>query len=78
MVCLPCQKKAEARKQAMLAKLKETNPEAAEKYKANVNVKENVKVLPRYEEGRVPITNTKVKPKTIWNEQYRTFIMNNN
>lgn len=73
MVCLPCQKKAEARRQATVEKLKEFNPAAAEKYKANLNVKS--KPLPRYD-GKPVITNKSIRPKTIWNETYRAFTIN--
>ena len=74
MVCLPCQKKAEARRQAAVAKLAETNPAAAKRYKENLNVKE-VKVLPRYQDKPI-VSDNSVKPKTIWNEWYRAFTMN--
>lgn len=73
MVCLPCQKKAEARRQATVAKLAEFNPAAAEKYKANLNVK--TKTLPRYE-GKPIRSRNDLKPKTIWNETYRAFTIN--
>jgi len=75
MVCLPCKKKAEARKQAVIDRLSKTNPVAAEWYKANVNVREKVVTLPRYED-KPTITNNNMRPKTIWNEQYRAFITN--
>ena len=83
MVCLPCQKKAEARKRAMLQQIAQQNPKAAEAYNANISAASNLpnpnKVLPRYEWPKwVPITNTDMKPTTIWNEWYQAFMMNRN
>jgi len=75
MVCLPCQKKAEARKAAMINQMSKTNPQAAKIYDKNTNI---TKILPRYDGTSRPITNTKVKPKTIWNEAYQAFVMNPN
>ena len=75
MVCLPCQKKAEARRQATVAKLAEFNPAAAEKYKANLNVK--TKTLPRYD-GKPVVSKNNMRPKAIRNETYRAFTINKN
>lgn len=71
MVCRPCQEKAEKRRQAMAKQIALNNPKAAEHFNANV-----IK-LPRYEWESHPITNNEYKPKTIWNEWYQTFVMNN-
>lgn len=52
MTCLPCQKKAEARRQAMLKQVAEKNPQAAKAFEANTEVTSQpqvTKVLPRYE-----------------------------
>jgi len=50
MVCAPCQKKAEARRQAMLKQVAQTNPQAAKAYNANTTAATpKTKVLPRYE-----------------------------
>lgn len=75
MWCIPCQKKAEARQRAMRQAIAQQNPQAAKVYDKVTATK----VLPRYEWPKWrPITNTEVKPKTIWNETYQTFIMNTN
>lgn len=81
MVCAPCQRKAEARRQAMLQQVAKSNPTAAKAFDANTKAasdnlwpKSNTRVLPRYE--WVPITNTTVKPTTIWNEWYQAFMIN--
>ena len=79
MACLPCQKKAEARKQAMQNLIAQNNPQAAKAFSQNVNAAKTTKVLPRYEwPVWRPITNTDMKPKTIWNEAYQAFTMNKN
>ena len=77
MVCLPCQKKAEARKQAMQNIIAQSNPLAAKAFAQNVNAARTTKVLPRYEwpVGK-PVSNPTMKPKTIWNEAYQAFTMN--
>lgn len=81
MACRPCQEKAERRRQAMMQQIAQTNPKAAESFNANItaqnNVSNPVNRLPRYEWPSHPITNTTYKPKTIWNEGYQTFVMNN-
>lgn len=78
MACLPCQKKAEARRQAMLKQVAQQNPQAAKAYEANITAASTTtRVLPRYEWKWIPITNTNMKPKTIWNEGYQAFMMNN-
>lgn len=79
MACLPCQKRAEARRQAMLKQVAEKNPQAAKAFEANTQVTSSVtatRVLPRYEGKWVPITNNTMKPKTIWNEAYQAFTIN--
>lgn len=75
MVCLPCQKKAEARRQATVERLREFNPAAAERYRANLNVKS--KTLPRYE-GKPIVSKNTMRPRAIWNETYRAFTINKN
>lgn len=74
MVCAPCQKKAEARRQAMLKQVAQHNKEAAKAFDKNTSASTTTRVLPRYE-GPVT-TNTTVKPTTIWNEWYQAFMMN--
>jgi len=78
MVCAPCQKKAEARRQAMLKQVAQANPQAAKAYNANTTAAapKTTRVLQRYEwPAWVPITNTDFKPTTIWNEGYHAFMM---
>lgn len=82
MVCAPCQKKAEARRQAMLKQVALTNPKAAKAYEANTTAVTNLwpkttKVLPRYTwpAWKPIISNTKVQSKTVWNEWYQAFMM---
>ena len=77
MVCAPCQKKAEARRQAMLQQVAQTNPKAARAYNANTTAAApKTKVLPRYEwPVPTPITDTEFKPTTVWNEGYHAFMM---
>lgn len=78
MACRPCQEKAERRRQAMMNQIAQTNPKAAEKFNNNVTAQNTVtNKLPRREWATHPITNTTHKPKTIWNEWYQTFVMNN-
>lgn len=77
MVCAPCQKKAEARRQAMLKQVAQTNPQAAMAYNANTtaSLPKTTRVLPRHEWPTTPITNTEFKPTTVWNEWYHAFMM---
>ena len=81
MVCAPCQKKAEARRQAMLNQVALTNPKAAKAYEANTTAAMNLgpkttRVLPRHVWPTKPIvSNTKVQSKTVWNEWYQAFMM---
>lgn len=78
MVCAPCQKKAEARRQAMLKQVAQVSPKAAQAYNLNTtaNKATTTKVLPRYEG---PITsNTNTQSKTVWNEWYQAFMMRKN
>lgn len=81
MVCAPCQKKAEARRQAMLNQVALTNPKAAKAYEANTSASLNLgpkttRVLPRHVWPTKPIvSNTKVQSKTVWNEWYQAFMM---
>jgi len=51
MVCAPCQKKAEARRQAMLKQVAQANPQAAKAYNANTTAAapKTTRVLQRYE-----------------------------
>lgn len=77
MVCVPCQKKAEARRQAMLKQVAQQSKKAAEAFNANTTAA--TRILPRYEgPAWVPITNTQVKPTTVWNEWYQAFMMRKN
>lgn len=81
MACKPCQEKAERRRQAMMNQIAQTNPKAADNFNRNVTAQNKINnsgnVLPRREWATHPITNTTHKPKTIWNEWYQTFVMNN-
>lgn len=84
MVCAPCQRKAEARRQAMLQQVAKSNPKWAEAFNANTTAAANLwpkttRVLPRYEAWKwqwAPITNTQVKSNTVWNAWYQAFMMN--
>lgn len=83
MVCAPCQKKAEARRRAMLEQVAQTNPQAANAYNANTTAANNLgpkttRVLPRYtwpKPTKPIVSNTKVQSKTVWNEGYQAFMM---
>lgn len=78
MVCAPCAAKAKARKEAMMNQIKATSWEkAANQFAANTNI-QNKRVLPRYEWAPNPITNTEVRPTTVWNAGYQAFMTNRN
>lgn len=77
MACTPCQQRAEARRQAMIAAASKQNPEAMEKFKATMNSysdPETTRVLPRYEDGIQPLTNNS---PTAWNAGYQAFMKKN-
>ncbi len=81
MVCAPCQKKAEARRKAMLNQVAQTNPKAAQAYNANTTAAKNLwpkttRVLPRYNSPTwTPPANSNTQSKTVWNEWYQAFMM---
>lgn len=81
MVCAPCAAKAKARREAMMNQIKASSgTAAANKFAANTSAQEttsNRRVLPRYNWAPgVPITNTEVKPTTVWNAWYQAFMTN--
>lgn len=86
MWCAPCAAKAAARRKAMEQQIRMQNwDKAAENFINNTqwptNAKinsENRRVLPRYEWRPNPITNTEVRPTTVWDEAAHAFRVNKN
>lgn len=85
MWCAPCAAKAAARRKAMEQQIRMQNGDkAAENFvkvtsgPASVGFNTNKRVLPRYEGRPNPITNTEVRPTTVWDEAAHAFRVNKN
>lgn len=70
MWCIPCQKKAAARKQAMMNRIATIDKSAAIKFE---KATPKPTTLPRYEWPTVSIDNW--KSTTVWNAWYQAFMM---